>query len=90
MSFQVVGLSIPSESTLCLKDPLMEDDTIYPELLLMVRVIRWSKLPGRWQLKGKKNPSLKIKNYLLKHQGVTIIYTIYIERKIVTFVVFER
>ena len=76
--------------TLCLKDLQMGDNTIYPKRLLTVGVIRWNKLPRCWQLKDKKNSQLTINNCLLKHNSVTIIYTIYIERKIVTFVVFER
>ena len=59
---------------MCLKDPQMEDDTIYPELPLSVAVICWNKLPACWQLKDKKNSPLTINNYLLKHNGVTIIY----------------
>ena len=64
----------------------MGDDTIYP-VLLMAGVVCWNKFPGYWQLKDNKNSSLTI-NYLLKCNGVTIIYTIYME--IVTFVVIER
>ena len=40
MHFQVVCLLIPSGPSLCLKDPLIGNDTIHPELLLMVVVIR--------------------------------------------------
>ena len=29
---------------LCLKDPQLENDTIYPELHLMVVVIHWNKV----------------------------------------------
>ena len=50
---------------LCLKDPLIEVDTIYLELLTA----------GCWLLKDKKNFPLAINNYLLKSDGVTIIYT---------------
>ena len=78
MRFQVVCLSIPSVLTLCLKDRQMGDDIIYPELLLMVGVIHWNKLPKCGQLKDKKNSPLRINDYLLKHNGVTIIYSIYI------------
>ena len=77
MRLRIVCLSIRSLPTLCLKDPQMVNDTIHPELLT-VRVVRWSKLPGSQQLKNKKNRLLTINNYLLKHNGVTIIYTIYI------------
>ena len=53
MRFRLVGfLSIPM---LYLKDPLMGDDTIYPELLLAARVGRWNKLIGCWQHTDKKN-----------------------------------
>ena len=78
MGFRLVGLSTPSVPTLCLKDLLLGDDTIYPELLLTVGVDRWNKLPVCWELKDKKNSPLTIDNYLLKHNGVTILYTIYI------------
>ena len=83
MRFRVFGLSIPPVPTLCLKDPLMGDNTIYPEFLLTVEMIRWNKLPEFWQLKDKKNSPLKINNYLVKHIGVTRIYAIYLYREIV-------
>ena len=51
---------------------------------MMVGVVCWSKLPECRQLKDKKNIQLIIINsYLLKHIGVTIIYAIYVYRKIV-------
>ena len=78
MRFRLIGLSTPSVPTLCLKDPLMGKDTIYPKLLLVVRVVCWNKLLGCWQLKDKKNSPLSINNYLLKHNVVTMIHTIYI------------
>ena len=90
MRFQVVGLSTPSVLILCLKNPQMGDDTVYLQLLLTVGLVRWSKLHGCWQLKNKKNFPFTINNYLLKHNGVTIIYTIYSLREIVAFVVFEK
>ena len=74
--FRTVGLSVPSVPTLCLKGPLMGNDTIYPELLLTVEVFRWSKLPGCRELKDKKTSPLTIDNHLLKHISVTIIYPI--------------
>ena len=77
LRFRVVGSSTLSVPTLCLKNPLMGDDTIYLGLLQTVQVVRWSKLPRCWQLKDKKNSRLTINNYLLKHNGVAIIYTIY-------------
>ena len=90
MCFRLVGLSTPLVLMLCLKDPQMQDDTVYPEFLLMVGVVHWNKLPRYWQLKDKKNSLLTINNYLLKPSSVTIIYTIYIYMKIVSlFVVFE-
>ena len=76
MRFRVVGLSIPTVPTLCLKEQLIGDDIINLELLLTVWVVRWRKLPGCWQLKDKINSPLAIKNYLLKHNDVTIIYAI--------------
>ena len=60
MHFWIVGLSTPSVPMLCLKDPLMEDDTIYLELLLIARMVCWKKLPGCCQLKDKKTSSLAI------------------------------
>ena len=100
MRFRLVCLLTFSVPMLCLKDPLMGDDIIYPELLT-AGVICWIKFPGCWQLKNKKNYPSKISNYLLKHNGVTIIYIyiyiytyiyiyIYIYMKVVAFVVFER
>ena len=47
------------QSSLCLQ---IGNDTIYPELLL---VIRWNKLLECWQLKHKKNSPSKINIYLL-------------------------
>ena len=49
--FQVVSLSIASVPILCLKDPKIEVDTIYPELLLTFGVIRWNKFP--WVFAGE-------------------------------------
>ena len=49
-----------------------------------------------WVLTTQRQEKLPVNNYLLKHNGVTIISTIYIyiyierEREIVTFVVFEK
>ena len=60
MHFQVVCLSIPSVPALCLKDPLMGDDIIYPVFLLEVEVIHWNKLPKCWHLKDKNNSPLTI------------------------------
>ena len=48
----------------------MEDDTFYPDLLLTVRVVRWNKLPGCWQLEDKKNSWLTINNYHNHHHHV--------------------
>ena len=62
--------------TLCLKDQLIGDETIYLELVLTVRMVRWNKLPGYWQLKDKKNSPLTINNYW--NNGVTIYIYIYI------------
>ena len=69
MHFWLVVLSTPSMPTLferCTEG----DDTIYLEL----RVVGWNKLARYWQLIDKKNSPLAINNYLLKHNGVTIIY----------------
>ena len=90
LRFRIVGLLILSVPTLCLKDPLMGYDTIYTELLT-VSVVRWNKFPECCQLKDKKNFPLTINNYLLKRNGVAIIYTICIFKEIVSLsVVFER
>ena len=67
----------------------MEEDTIYLELLT-TGVVHLSKLLGCWQIKDKENSPLTINNYSLKHSGIIIIYTIYLKRDIVTFVMFER
>ena len=75
MRFQVVDLSTTSVPTLYLKDPQMGDDTNYPQLLT-VGVICWSLLATQRQKKKKKNVLLTINNYLLKQNGVTIIYPI--------------
>ena len=75
MRFQLVGLSTPSVPMINLKVPEMGDDTINTEFLT-VGVDRWNKLTECWQLKDKKNSPLII-NYLLKHNCVTIICTIY-------------
>ena len=40
MNFRLVGLSAPYVLMLCLKDPSMGDDTIYPELLMVGVVIQ--------------------------------------------------
>ena len=77
MRSRVVGLSIPSVPALCLKDQQIGDDTIYPELLMTVRLVCKNKLPVCWQLKDKENSPLTVNNYILKHNCVTIIYTIY-------------
>ena len=57
MRFQLVGLSTLSMPWLCLKNPQMEDEIIYPELL-MARVVRLNKLHKFWQLKDKENSLL--------------------------------
>ena len=44
MHFQIACLAILSVSTLCLKDLQIGNDTIHPELLLTVGVIRWKKV----------------------------------------------
>ena len=76
--------------TLYLKDQLKGDDTIYPELLT-VGVVCWNKLSVYWQRNDMKNSPLTISNYLVKHNGVTMIYTIYKYTEIVPlFFVFER
>ena len=85
MRFQVFCLIILSVPELCLNDPQMGDDTIYPEYLLTVGVIRWNKWPRCWQLKTRKT-LLRINNYSLKHYCERIIYIyiyiyIYIERE---------
>ena len=69
---------LPQCPQLFLKEPPMGDDAIYPEGLLTVEVISWSKLPGFWHLKDKKNSSLTINNYLLKHNDHTQYIYIYI------------
>ena len=60
------------------------------------KIHRWEKIQSiwnfwwlGWQLKDKKN-LLTINNYLSKHNGVTIIYTIYIYMELLLFVLFER
>ena len=63
--FRVVCLSILSVSTLCLKDPQIWNDAIYPEILLTLGVVRWNKL----QLKDKKNSLLTINNYSFERIG---------------------
>ena len=63
-------------STLYLKDQQIEDSTIYLELLLTARVIRWNKLPRCWQLKDKKNFPLTIDDYSLKHNSLIRTYNI--------------
>ena len=89
MRFRLVSKSTPSVSILCLKDPQMRDDTIYPKLLLTIGVVRWNKLSGFWQLKDEKNSPLTINNYLLKYSGVTMIFTICMEI-VSLFVEFKR
>ena len=86
MHFWVIVLATPSVPMLCLKDLPMGDDTIYPELLT-IRVVHWNKLPGCWQLKDKKNSPLTI---IYWNNGITILYTTFLKREIVAFVVFER
>ena len=82
MRFRVVCLSVPSVPTLCLKDLLLRNGAIHPELLI-VRMVRWSKLSGCRQFKDQKNSPLRIKDYLLELIGVTMIYSIYWLREIV-------
>ena len=77
MRFQVVCLSIPSVPTLCLKNPEIANDKIHLELFLTVGVVRWSNLPGYWQLKDKMNSLSTISNHLLEQIGVTVIYPKY-------------
>ena len=81
MRFRLFVLSTPSVFTMCLKDPQKGDDSSYPELLT-VRVVGWSKFPGCWPLKDKKNSPLTDNKYLLKHDCVTIIY---MERNCIAF-----
>ena len=86
--FRVVSFTTLSVSMLCLKDPLMEYDAIHPELLLTVGVVCWSKLAWCWRLKDKKNAPSTINYYLLEPNGESI-YSIYLQRETVTFIVFE-
>ena len=58
-----------------LQDPLMRNDTIYPELQT-TGGIRLNKLPECWQLKDRKNTPLTVKNYLLKHMMYNNIHNI--------------
>ena len=67
----------PSVPTLYLKDPRIRNDTINPEFLPMVRMVRWNKLSRCWQLKDEKNPPSTINNHLLERIGVTVIFPIY-------------
>ena len=83
MRFRVVGLSIPSVPSLCLKDPQMGNNTIHQELLMPVGLVCRNKLPACRQFKDKKNFLLTINNYLLKFTDVTIIHPIYLWREIV-------
>ena len=78
MRFQVTCLSIPTVPTLCLKDPQLGNDTIYPNLLLTV--VHQSKLPWCWQLKDKKNYPLTINIYLLERIGETIMHLICLKK----------
>ena len=64
----------------CLKDPLIGNDTIHPEFLLLVRVVPWCKFPGCWQLKDKNNCPSTINNHLLEPIDVTIIHPIYLHK----------
>ena len=70
---------------LCSKNPQVEND-IHPKFLLMVGIVRWSKLPGCQKLKDEKNSPLTINNYLLDRIGVTIISNIFIERNCRLFI----
>ena len=64
MRFHVACLSISSVATFCLEDLQIGNDPIYPELLPMVEMVRWIKLPGYWQLWTKST----------LRQKLTIIY----------------
>ena len=61
--------------TLCLKDPQIGNGKTSDG------VVCWNKLHVCWRFKDWKNSQLTINNYLLKHNGVTMIYTIYISRE---------
>ena len=58
--FRIVHLSILSVPTLCMKDPPTRNDTIHPELLLMVGMIRWNKVA--WVLATQKQEELSVNN----------------------------
>ena len=61
MRFQVVFfLSIPSVPTLCLKDPSIKNDTIHPEIILTVDVIRWEEVA--WVLVIQRQEELSPSN----------------------------
>ena len=45
--------------------------------LLTAGVVRWDKLLEFWQLKDQKTSLLTMIFYLLKHNGVTVIYVIF-------------
>ena len=78
--FRIVCLSVSSVPSLSLKVPQIGNDSIYPELLMVV-IAHWSQLSG---CHDNKNSPLTINNCLLEHIGVTIIDPIYLLREIVT------
>ena len=63
--FWIVRLSILSVPTLCLKDQQTRSDTIHPELLLTVGVIRWNKVARVLAIQSKMNSPSTINNHLL-------------------------
>ena len=71
MHFRLAGSSTLSVPTLRLKDPLIGDDTISPELLTGWFVETSCLGVGNSETKSS---TFIINNYLLKHNGVTIIY----------------
>ena len=76
MCFEIVCLLIPSLPMLFLKDPLIRNHTIHPELLPMVGVIHWNK--AAWVLATQRQEELSVNNHLLEHIGVTVICPIYL------------
>ena len=65
----------------------MEDDTIYLELF---SDSQGDSLEQGALVLATQRKKLYVNNYILKHKGITIIYSKYLSREIVAFVVFDR
>ena len=59
--FRIVCLSMLSMPTLCLKDPQTRNDSVFPEIFLMVGVIHGNKV--RWVLATQKQEKLSVNNF---------------------------